>query len=493
MGKTVGILGAGIGGLMAGAFLAVNGYQVSVFEKATTVGGSAGWYHRKGRRFPTGATLAFGLEEHGLLQNLLAQLQIELEIENLDHPMDVILKDRKISIYQDTKRWNEELQLAFPEKSKEVQQFWDELTFLGESVHSVTASGVSLPIRHFTDLGKMPQYLITHPLSLLRLGRYASWTVEDLLRKHELASYVPLRSFLNAQLLDAAQTDITEAALLPSSLALTIYRRGSFHVKNGIGQLSQVLADKIRECGGEIYLSSPVSSLRYDNNSKDWHITSKKHSSFYDFVINNTGVSFGPGTSHADHNQSLWGAFRIDAVLHKSVWQKELNEMVLPFAFQIATDSAGEEIKQAIDGPIYITFQQTNNQKGEIIEDEITMTCSVHIHNQVWLSYSKDVYEEKKRQLTNAILTEIEEVVAVREYLQYAIAGTPLTYQRYVGKAGVGGFPLTITNAILKPKSVRSSHPNLYLVGEQSFPGPGTLSAGLSGYHAARIIINNKK
>ena len=245
VGKTVGIIGAGIGGLMAGAILAAKGYKVSIFEKATTVGGSAGWYHRKGRRFPTGATIAFGLEEDGLLQNLLTELHIELEAKSLQHPMDVILEDRRISIFQDPLRWTEELQTAFPEKSKEVVQFWDELTFLGESVHRVTATDVSLPVRRYNDLGKLPQYLLSHPLSLLRLGRYMSWTVEDLLRKHKLSSYVPLRRFLNAQLLDAAQIDLTEAALLPSSLALTIYRRGSFHVKNGIGQLCQALADKI--------------------------------------------------------------------------------------------------------------------------------------------------------------------------------------------------------------------------------------------------------
>jgi phytoene dehydrogenase-like protein len=63
--KSVCIIGAGVGGLTAAAYLAKEGYKVSVLEKATTVGGSAGWYVRKGRKFPTGATIAFGLEEKG--------------------------------------------------------------------------------------------------------------------------------------------------------------------------------------------------------------------------------------------------------------------------------------------------------------------------------------------------------------------------------------------------------------------------------------------
>ena len=78
-----------------------------VLEKAKTVGGSAGWFLRKGRIFPTGATLAFGLEEQGLLSHVFKDLQLELDIEMLQHPMDVILNDRKISIYQDAVKMGE--------------------------------------------------------------------------------------------------------------------------------------------------------------------------------------------------------------------------------------------------------------------------------------------------------------------------------------------------------------------------------------------------
>jgi phytoene dehydrogenase-like protein len=90
--------------------------------------------------------------------------------------------------------------------------------------------------------------------------------------------------------------------------------------------------------------------------------------------------------------------------------------------------------------------------------------------------------------VTEEILAEIGKVIPVKENLLFAEAGTPLTYERYIGKRAVGGFPLTVRNAITKPKSVRSSPPQLYIVGEQVFPGPGTLSSALSGYYAARSI-----
>jgi phytoene dehydrogenase-like protein len=134
MKPSVCIIGAGMGGLTAGAFLAKNGFDVTILEKATSVGGSAGFYTRKDRRFPTGATVAFGLEEDGVLNKLLNELNIHPPTMELLHPMDVILPDRKVSIYKDKMRWERELQIRFSEREKDVLLFWKKLEQIGEDV-----------------------------------------------------------------------------------------------------------------------------------------------------------------------------------------------------------------------------------------------------------------------------------------------------------------------------------------------------------------------
>ncbi|WOV84919.1 NAD(P)/FAD-dependent oxidoreductase [Sporosarcina jeotgali] len=490
MKKTVGIIGAGIGGLMAGAFLAQEGWQVTVFEKATTVGGSAGIYARKNRRFPTGATIAFGLEDRGLLDTLFQQLGIKIPFDVLDHPMDVVLEDRSISLYRDPSLWKAELVRAFPERSDDVLTFWHALEQLSEAVYSVTATGVSLPIRRKYDLGKLPSYAVSHPGSMLRLARNALRTVEDLLRMHRLDTYKPLREFLDAQLLDAAQTDCTKAALLPSSLALAIYRRGSFYVDKGIGQLSEILAERIQELGGEVRTASPVKVLILEEER--WRIVTKKRSELYDTVINNSGVSFGTGTSHAEGEDFSWGAFRIDALLKKTIRQRVLGGRPLPFAAQIVPDKKQTILYTDGHGPVYVTFQPAYNRKNERVEDELLMTCSIHTQSEQWNSLSDGEYLQKKNRVMEAMLEEIQRVFPIQDYVLSSEAGTPLTYEKYIGKTEVGGFPLTVRNALLKPKSVRSPLSNFYIVGEQSFPGPGTLSSALSGYHAARAMLKGR-
>jgi len=442
--------------------------------------------------YPTGATIAFGLEENGLLRRVLNDLQIDLPIVELVHPMDVILPEKKISVFKSSTMWEQELTLAFYERSDDVLRFWKALQQISDDVLAVTKSGVSLPIQRLYDLGNLPQYSLKHPKAMLRLARFALYTVEDFMRIYNLESYEPLRQFLNAQLLDAVQTDVTKAALLPSSLALTIYRKGSFFIQNGMGQLSKALAERTKELGGEVIMSSPVQKITYDKSKKEWKVDSRKITSSYDIVINNSGISMGPGTSYDDPNEFSWGAFRVDALLSEKVRKGPLNGVNLPFAYQIVPNLDFPTLKRYTHGPVYVTFHNTQDLKGNPIEGEVTMTVSLHTNVDVWSTYSKDEYKQIKAQLSNEILSEIDRIIPIKENLLFAEAGTPLTYKRYIGKVAVGGFPLTVKNAIIKPKSVRSSLPQLYIVGEQVFPGPGTLSSALSGYYAARNIMKGK-
>lgn len=490
MTRTVCIFGAGISGLVAGAFLAQAGCRVTVLEKAITVGGSAGSYARKDRRFPAGATIAFGLENGGLLSELFDRLGMSVASDKLKHPMDIILSDRTVSIYQDRLEWYAELQRAFPERAADVLAFWKQLTQISDTVAGVTSTNVSLPLQRPYDLGRLPKYVLGHPARLFRLARHAFWTVESLLKHHNLQSYKPFRQFLDAQLMDAVQTDCRKAALLPSSLALDIYRRGSYYVHKGIGQMSELLAARIREFGGEVLTASPVKALIREDSS--WRVVTRKRRDLYDAVINSTGVSFGIGTSHADENEFSWGAFRIDAVLDESFWRDHLNSRQLPFALQIMPRQGKPVFQAGGHGPIYVTFQPSHDKHTEPVAGEVMMTCSIHVETQDWDRHNKELYAEQKQALTDAMLDGIQKVLPIREYMRRTDSGTPATYERYIGKSSVGGFPLTVRNAILQPKSVRSPLSDFFIAGEQSFPGPGTLSSALSGYHAARAVLKGK-
>lgn len=488
MSKSVCIIGAGIGGLTAGAFLAKNGFTVTVLEKATTVGGSAGAYTRRNRTFPTGATIAFGLEEGGVLREILNELQISLPYHELHHPMDIILPSGKISIYKDSTLWEQELKQIDSKQQENILRFWKALETISKDVSVMVKNRIALPIKDWVDVQSLLRVGLDSPASCLRLARYAYWTVEDLMRKYHVENIEPLQQYLDAQLLDAVQTDRTKAALLPSSLALSIYRQGSFAIEKGFYSLAQALANKIEEFGGEVKLSTSVTQIDNLKELNQWEVHTKNSHHLFDIVMNNSGVSFGPGTSYQEKESFSWGAFRIDAVLNHAVLQN-MNFSTLPFAYQIVPTRDQQKALNNTHGPIYVTIHESRDRSGNQVEGEVMMTVSVHTDISIWKGNTKEQYTFEKNQLSNNILDIVDTILPIKSNLETADAGTPLTYQKYIGKAEVGGFPLDVVTAIRKPKSFRTKHQNLFIVGEQVFPGPGTLSSALSGYYAARAII----
>ena len=77
MTKKVVVIGAGIGGLTAGALLAKRGYQVWVVDQAAVPGGCASTFQRRGFTFDVGATQVAGLEPGGIHHRIFTELDVE--------------------------------------------------------------------------------------------------------------------------------------------------------------------------------------------------------------------------------------------------------------------------------------------------------------------------------------------------------------------------------------------------------------------------------
>lgn len=485
------IIGAGVGGLTAGAYLAEQGHTVTVFEKASTVGGAAGWYSRRNMMFPTGATIAYGLEEEGIWRRIFDDLGVKVEARKLTHPMNVVLSDRTIAIVHHRQHWFRELAGSFPERKQNVAKFWQTIEQISKSVAAITEARLSLPLQTWADVRRLVRFAMNKPHHAWTAFRYSMSKVDSLLRKYKLDDYKPFVQFLNAQLMDAVQVDASKAALLPSSLALDIYRSGSYHVEGGIGRLSEQLAEKIQRTGGEVHVSAAVNTISYDKTAQKWTVGTKTKVVYADVLIDNTGSTiaqpfFKPRKFTAP--KVKWGAVRMDAVLSDEILHFLPHKVKLPFALQIVPSEHNAIIFGDLHGPVYATFHEAVNRKGQVVPNKIVLTVSVHSESQRWERYTEEEYEARKKLIADAFLEELNTVMPLQQYLDHYDIGTPNTYYRYIGKHHVGGNPLTRFHGIAFPEGVKTSHPRLYRVGEQVFPGPGTLSASLSGFFAARAI-----
>lgn len=514
MKPNVGVIGAGIGGLVAGNYLVQSGYPVTLFEGAVTPGGSAGFYRRRGFQFPTGATIAFGFETGGIMSQILQELQIDLPIRTLDHPMDVIVSDRSVSIYQNKKQWEQELADVFSERKDQVIAFWQHLSKIASDVYAISNTRAALPISSLADLGRLPSLVARRPQVLVTTISYIGKTVYQLLQKYDLHLYTPFVEFLNAQLQDSVQTDIQHAALLPAALALEIYRFGSFAIEGGFATLSQMLAGRFEETGGKFIYRTSIVNCKFDALNDSWHLYSAKGEvGGFQELINAAGLPaslFHPNGSSLSHGLSSdeikWGAIRLDAVFptaYLAAHVPELTKLQFPFAFQMIPSRTHAHLFGDLQGPVYMTLHRNcsvgntptlSQSQATEIDGFITMTVSVHTPAASWINLSSDIYSQRKQAVTEAILLECEKVLpCIRKHLVVCHTGTPATYHKYIGKSEVGGFPLTNQQAILKPRGSRTSMAHLYEAGEHVFPGPGTLSAALSGYFAARTLQSRSR
>ncbi|QJC51611.1 FAD-dependent oxidoreductase [Paenibacillus albicereus] len=516
----IGVLGAGMAGLAAAALLARQGYAVTVLEKAFYPGGSAGFYMRKGKRFPAGATILFGLEPGGLLDELFRPLELGLRPRPLAHPMDVVLSDRTVRVLAGRDEWEQELRRAFPERGEAVLRFWRRLATIAESVHELTRAEPALPLRRAYQLGRLPVLLLRRPELAARLGRYSLWTVGQLLRRCGLEDYRPLREFLDLQLMDAAQVGAEQAALLPASLALDIYRRGSFALPGGTGELAEALEARLLADGGELRRREEALRLEPADGG-GWVAVTRRGEHRFDAVVNATGrlelglgqpdaAAASPPSEEADGSFGAeplpetglpglpadvggWGAVRLDLRLGAEAFAGTGAEPPpelahgLPFAWQIKPSPANAALIGDLEGPVYATLHP--EEDGERL-----LTVSAHAPAAGWTGLQRSEYAARKRELSRALREEAARVVpALRGMGEPAgEAGTPATYERFIGKARVGGTPMTVREAILRPRGLFSGQPRLYLAGESVYPGPGTLSSALSGGYAARAVMREQ-
>lgn len=111
---SVTIAGAGLGGLAAAAMTARKGRSTVLLEPSDKVGGVHVLRERDGFRFTNAPVLAFGFERGGVLSELNSLLGIACSASVLSPCYQVVLPDRRVSIYLDAGETLEELRREFP-------------------------------------------------------------------------------------------------------------------------------------------------------------------------------------------------------------------------------------------------------------------------------------------------------------------------------------------------------------------------------------------
>jgi phytoene dehydrogenase-like protein len=216
------IIGAGIGGLAAGAMLARRGVQVTVLEARRYPGGCASSFASGAYRFDAGATVACGFHPGGPLDKLGRELGIAWPVQREALAWQYRHRDLRL----DLSFSRENIIARFPRSKR----FWEEQARLARALWRLSADGLPWPVSGGRDLfGIAGKALASLPDSI-RLLPFVQQTAWEWLRWHQLHDDPDFLCFIDAQLLISVQTTSRQSNALNAAIALDLPVAGTWRV-----------------------------------------------------------------------------------------------------------------------------------------------------------------------------------------------------------------------------------------------------------------------
>jgi prolycopene isomerase len=236
------IIGAGIGGLTAAAYLARAGRKVIVIEQDNHVGGTAHIFRRGGFTFPTGPQ---SVTMPAYIADSLCELGIERRLSFIRDHFQVHRGSLDVIISQPLDRLAEQLLDNYPEEQKEINIV---IKVLEEVI-------IALDVLQPYDLIEQAPGCITDSNACAVLENWGGVPARDLLDRH-------LKDQSLKELLGSQGTSETEmSVVLLAQMWRFMSKVGIWYVKGGIEAIPELLAERVRSFGGEIHLGERVKRI----------------------------------------------------------------------------------------------------------------------------------------------------------------------------------------------------------------------------------------
>lgn len=484
------VVGAGFAGLGAALTLAESGARVLVCEALNYPGGCASTYKRGAYRFEAGATLFSGFGSGQLFRRWIDRYALDITIDTHDPLVEFRAEALTLAVTRERGGLRDQLAALpgaprtgltafFAEQQRVADALWP---LLDEPGLLPPLDGAALR----GHLARLPTYLRLLPL----LGR----SLGQVLARHGLAEFRPLRAYLDALCQITVQCSAEEAEAPFALAALDYYYRGAGHVRGGIGRLAHGLVHAVQAAGGTVRMADAVRGL--EPHDGGWRVVARQGPVCARAVIANVlpgalpallgaGATLPPAArGPAAALEAGWGA----AMLYLAV-RPPAGQEAVPHHLQLVDDvvapfSAGNHVFASISGP---------RDEGRAPEGLRTITVSTHVP----LAELRRLPEAEQAARLDAIHTRMRD--ALRRRAPEWAAGiveestaSPRTFERFTRRpfGAVGGVPRRrgLHHYVEAFRSTEMA-PGLHLTGDTFFPGQSTLAAAVGGTRVAERVL----
>ncbi|MGQ4649143.1 C-3',4' desaturase CrtD [Lyngbya aestuarii] len=488
------VIGAGIGGLTAGALLACRGYRVLVLDQALVPGGCASTFKRRGFTFDVGATQVAGLEPGGIHRRIFDELEIDLPAATPCDPACAVFlpgETEPINIWRDPEKWKKERQRQFPGS----EPFWQLMTTLFNASWKFQARDPVLPPRSLWDMWQLtsavrPDTLITLPFTFTTVG--------DALRRYGLYENQRLRTFLDLQLKLYSQVDADQTALLYAATALGVSQepQGLFHLQGSMQALSDRLVAALEKYGGKLLMRHTVEQIEVsDGKASSIRIRNQK-----------TGAVWTESADQVVANVTVQNLVKLLGEAATAGYQRRVSKLPpASGAFVIYLGVDQSAIPQACpphlqflydySGPIgennslFVSVSKPGD--GRAPEGKATITASSFTDAAKWWQGSGEDYDTLKQQYSQEAIARLADYFYLKpETIIHQEAATPRTFAHYTGREQgiVGGIGQRVATFGPFGFATRTPVKSLWLVGDSTHPGEGTAGVSYSALTAVRQI-----
>ena len=493
------IIGSGLGGLTAGALLALWGKKVLVLEQHYIAGGCATAFKRKDFLMEVGLHEIDGLHDQDFKRPIMELLGLFKGVEFLKIPELYHIRKGDFSyVLSEGKQAKEQLKRDFPKEEKNINDFFITIEKLYKEMHQMPRS-------------KWLRRLI-HPLMPLLYPAIASTsriTAGEWLDKHFKDER--LKTILTANMCYYAD-DPFNLSLMYFLVAQGSYLNGGGHfVKGGSQNLSNYLVHFIEQHGGQVLTGKYAKEILIENNraigvayQDTFNRTIPIVKVYADTVIANAAqpnvVQMLP-ESQCRVLQKRIGKLRpacslLSVYLGFNIDLRELgvthySNVILNKALKSLKDMKDDAHSPWIERSFtFVNYGVIDSQlcpKGK----SLGVICTTD-YLADWEGLDDKDYQIQKEVVARTLLKRLEkEYPTILNYLEYYEVATPKTIHRYtLNPAGTAyGYVQSIgQTGLLREKVTASPIRNLYFSSAWAPSGGGYSGAIYSGFFTAKAM-----
>jgi len=500
------VIGAGLGGLTAGAKLSVEGKKVLVIEQHSIPGGCATTFRRNDFKIEVGLHMIDGLDDDDPKQKIFKELGVFDHINFIRVPefYRFVKQETEITIPDNYKEAINVLTERYPAEKSGINKFF-------KIILALRKEALKLPRGNWSRLLFMSTIFFQAPHLMI----YEKKTLGQLLGS--LFENEELKLVLLANLCYYHNDPYTMSLLFYSIAQGSYFSGGGYFIKGGSQMLSDYLASVIEDHNGTVLLRHKVNEIvikegaavgvRY---SKIPAASSEQVTVHGKCIVANTAVPnvINELIKESGAKIKLSNAVGLPKIAPSllSVYlgfkrpARELGNQFYSTMFFDPDISNQKQMKEFhhkdFSKRTFIFVDYSAIDSGLAPEGKSFGVITTMDHLSEWDSLPEDLYKKRKKEAAQILIERLDKFIpGTKSAIEYYEVGTPRTIKSYtLNPNGTAyGYAQIPNQTGRKRVKIKSPIPGLYFASAWTEPGHGFTGAILSGSWCAEEIIRSGK